>query len=84
MCQIGDCEWYGMCVLTLVMLASGVQATEKDGPPCLREKRAAIQEAYHLEAYDCNEPKNAIVYHIPQQCPEMKERASPSTLSGAT
>ena len=22
-CQIGDCEWYGLCVLTLAMLASG-------------------------------------------------------------
>ena len=65
-CQIGDREWYGMCVLTLAMLASGVQATEEDGPPCLREKRAAIQEAYHLEAYDCSEPQDTIVYHIPQ------------------
>ena len=47
-CQIGDREWYGMCVLTLAMLASGVQAKERDGPPGLREKRAAIQKAYHL------------------------------------
>ena len=22
-CQIGDCEWYGLCVLALAMLASG-------------------------------------------------------------
>ena len=81
-CQIGDHEWYGLCVLTLAMLASGVQAEEKDGPPCLREKRAASQENYHLEAYNCNEPENTVAYHIPQQCPEMKERVSPSTLSG--
>ena len=49
-CQIGDREWYGLCVLTLAMLASEVQAEERDGPPCLREKRAASQESYHLEA----------------------------------
>ena len=66
------------------MLASGVQAEEKDGPPCLREKRAASQENYYLEAYNCNDPESAIVYHTPQQCPKMKERASTSTLSGAT
>ena len=83
-CQIRDREWYGLCVLTLAMLASGVQAEEKDRPPCLREKRVAIQEAYHLEAYDCNEPKNAIVCHIPQQCPETKERISLPKLSGTT
>ena len=43
-CQIGDREWYGLCVLTLGMLASEdlwVQVEEEDGPPCLREKRAA-------------------------------------------
>ena len=74
-CQIGDHEWYSLCVLTLAMLASGdlwVQAEGEDGPPRLREKRAASQENYHLEAYDCNEPEDAVVYHIPQQCPEMK------------
>ena len=83
-CQIGDHEWYGLCVLTLAMLASGdlwVQAEEEDGPPGLREKRAANQEKYHLEAYDCNEPEDTVVYPILQQCPEMKELASPSTLS---
>ena len=83
-CQIGDREWYGMCMLTLAMLASGVQATEEDRPPCLREKRATIQEAYHLEAYDYNEPKNVVVYHIPQQCPETKEWTSLPRLSGMT
>ena len=81
-CQIGDREWYGLHVLTLAMLVSGVQAEEKDGPPCLREKRAASQENYHLEAYNCNELENTVAYHIPQQCPEMKERVSPLTLSG--
>ena len=60
-CQIGDHEWYSMCVLTLAMLASGVQATENNGPPCLREKRATIQKAYHLEAYDCSKPEDAII-----------------------
>ena len=83
-CQIGNHNWYGMCVLTLAMLALGVQAIEKDGPPCLREKRATIQEAYHLEAYDCNEPENAIVYHIPQQCLDTKEWTSLPKLSGTT
>ena len=82
MCQIGDREWYGMCVLTLAMLASGVQATEEDGLPCLREKRAAIQEAYHLEAYDCNEPESIVVYPIPQQCLEIKEEISLPRFSG--
>ena len=47
----------------------------------MREKRAANQEKYHLEAYDCNEPEDTVVYPILQQCPEMKELASPSTLS---
>ena len=83
-CQIGDREWYGLCVLKLAVLALGVQAEEKNGPPCLREKRTASQENYYLEAYGCNESENAIVYHIPQQCPEMKERVSLLTLSGAT
>ena len=83
-CQIGDHKWYGVCVLTLAMLASGVQATEEDGPPCLREKRATIQEAYHLEAYDCNKPENVVVYHIPQQCLETKERITLPKLSGTT
>ena len=83
-CQIGDREWYGLCVLTLAVLASGVQAEEKNGPPCLREKRAASQENYYLEAYDCNKPESTIVYHTPQQCPKMKEWASTSTLSKAT
>ena len=67
------------------MLASGdlwVQAEEEDGPPCLREKRAASQENYHLEAYDCNELEEIVVYPIPQQCPEIKGLVTPSTLSG--
>ena len=84
-CQTGDREWYGLCVLTLAMLASGdlwVQAEEEDGPPYLREKRATSQENYYLEAYNCNEPEDTVVYPIPQQCPEIKELASPSTLSG--
>ena len=63
---------------------AGLRGPEEDGPPCLREKRAANQEAYHLEAYDCNEPKNAIVYHIPQQYLEMKEWTSLTKLSGTT
>ena len=84
-CQIGgDCEWYGLCVLTLAMLASGdlwVRAEEEEGPPCLREKRATSQEKYHLEAYDCNEPEEIRVYPTPPQCPEIKGLVSPSTLS---
>ena len=83
-CQIGDHEWYGLCVLPLAMLASGdlwAQAKEEEGPPYLREKRATSQENYYLEAYDCNEPEDTMVYPIPQQCPEIKEPVSPSTFS---
>ena len=84
-CQIGgDREWYGLCVLTLAMLASGdlwVQAEKEDGPPCLREKRTASQETYHLEAYDCNEPEEIRVYPTPPKCPEIKGLVSPLTLS---
>ena len=54
---------------------------EEEGPPCLREKRAASQEKYHLEAYDCNEPEEIRVYPTPPQCPEIKGLVSPSTLS---
>ena len=68
MCQNGDREWYGMCVLTLALLATGAQSKEGSEPQGLREKRAASQEAYRLEAYDCSEPEDAIVYNIPQQC----------------
>ena len=45
-CQIIDSECCGLCVLTLAVLASGVQAEEKNGSLCLREKRAASQENY--------------------------------------
>ena len=69
-CQIGrDREWYGLCVLTLAMLASGdlwVQAEEEEERlPCLREKRAVSQEKYHLEAYDCSQPEEIEVYPTP-------------------
>ena len=30
-CQIGNHDWYGMCVLTLAMLATGAQAKEVSG-----------------------------------------------------
>ena len=83
-CQIGDCEWYGMCVLTLALLAKGVQAKEGNKPQGLREKRAAFQEVYRLEVYDCSEPEDAIVYLIPQQCPETEEQISLPELSGMT
>ena len=63
---------------------AGLRGPEEDGPPCLREKRAANQEAYHLEAYDCNEPENVVVYPIPQQYPETKESTSLLRLSGTT
>ena len=67
-CQIGDHEWYGVCVLTLEMLASGdlgVQAEEKNGPSDRREKRVANQEEDYLEAYDCNELEEVMVHNIP-------------------
>ena len=83
-CQISDREWYGLCVLTLAMLASGdlwVHAEEEEERlPCLREKRAVSQEKYHLEAYDCSEPEEIKVYPTPLQCPEIKRLTSPSTL----
>ena len=85
-CQIGDHEWYGLCVLTLAMLASGdlwAQAKEEEEPPYLREKRATNQEKYYLEAYDCVEPEEATAYPIPQQCLKPKEPVSPMTFSGA-
>ena len=47
-CQIGDREWYGMCVLTLAMLATGAQAKEVSKPQGLRE---TAQETYCLEAH---------------------------------
>ena len=85
MCRLGgDHEWYGFCVLTLALLASGElwgQAKAEYALPHLREKRETDQEEYHLEAYDWNEPEGTEVYSILQQCPEMKELASPSTLS---
>ena len=85
-CRLGgDHEWYGFCVLTLALLASGElwgQAKAEYALPHLREKRETDQEEYHLEAYDWNEPEGTEVYSILQQCPEMKELASPSTLSG--
>ena len=63
-----------MCVLTLVMLATGAQAKEVSEPQGLREKRVASQETYRLEAYDCSEPEDAIVYNIPQKCSAKEEQ----------
>ena len=65
MCQIGDHNWYGMCVLTLAMLATGAQAKEVSGSQGMGERRGAAQETYRLEAYDCSEPEDAIIYSIP-------------------
>ena len=45
-------------------------------------KRETSQEEYNLEAYDCNGPQDTEAYSILQECPEMKELASPSMLSG--
>ena len=84
-CRLGgDHEWYGFCVLSLALLASGElwgQAKAEDAFPHFKEKREANQEEYHLEAYDCNGPQDTEAYSILQECPEMKELASPSTLS---
>ena len=81
MCQIGDGEWNAMCVLTLAMLATGAQAKEAREPQGLKEKKVASQETYCLEAYDCSEPEDAIVYNIPQKC-SAKERIFMPELSG--
>ena len=83
-CQIGDCEWYGPCVLILAMLASGDLCVhmeeDEERLPCLREKRAVSQEKYHLEAYNCSKPEEIKVYPTPLQCPETKGLTSPLTL----
>ena len=84
MCQISDCEWYGMCVLTLVMLATGAQAKEVSKPQGLREKKVATQETYHLEAYDCSKPEDAIIYNIPQRCSVKEEQTFLPELSRTT
>ena len=75
-CQIGDHKWYGMCVLTLAMLATGAQAVDVSEPPDLREKRVASPERYRLEAYDCSEPEEAIIANIPPECAAKEERSS--------
>ena len=84
MCQIGDRKWYSMCVLTLAMLATGAQAKEVSEPQGLREKTVASQEAYRLEAYNCSEPEDAIIYNIPQKCPGKEERIFLPELSRTT
>ena len=85
-CRLGgDHEWYGFCVLSLALLASGElwgQAKAEDAFPHFKEKREASQEEYHLKAYDCSGPQDTDAYSILQECPDMKELASPSMLSG--
>ena len=87
-CQIGDHGWYGMCVLTLAMLATGTQGKDASGTQGggyhMGERTGASQEAYRLEAYDCSKPEDAIIYSIPQSCPMEKEGASTQKLSQTT
>ena len=65
------------------MLATGAQAKEVSKPQGLREKKVAAQETYHLEAYDCSKPEDAIIYNIPQNC-LAKERILLPELSRTT
>ena len=73
-CQIGDHNWYGRCVLTLAILTAGAQAKEVSGPQDggyhMGERTGATQETYYLEAYDCSALEDAIIYSIPQSCPK--------------
>ena len=48
------------------------------------ERTGATQETYHLEAYDCSKPEDAIIYSIPQSCPTKEERKSTPELSRTT
>ena len=56
------------------MLATGAQAKEVSGSQGMGERKDATQEMYHLEAYDCSEPEDAIIYSIPQSCSMKEER----------
>ena len=63
-------EWYGACVITLVVLASGdlgVKAEGHYGPPYQRRRRMADREEHYLEAYDCSEPDEVIAHPVPAQ-----------------
>ena len=55
-CQMGSQDWYGWCVLTLAILATGAQAKDVSSPRGSRghmEGEGVVpQETYHLEAYD--------------------------------
>ena len=74
-----------MCVLTLAMLATGAQAKEVSGSQGsgyhMGERTGADQETYRLEAYDCSEPEDTMIYSIPQNCPTKEERTSTPELS---
>ena len=85
MCQIGDHDWYGICVLTLAILATGAQVKEvsrsQGGGYHMGERTSATQETYRLEAYDSSDPEDAIIYSVPQNCPTKEERTSIAELS---
>ena len=73
-----------MSVLTLAMLATGAKAKEGSKPQGLREKKAAAQDMYGLEAYNCSDPEDAIIYNIPQKCSAKEERILLPELSRTT
>ena len=61
-CQMASQKWYGPCVFLLTVLASGdlgVQAEEKGRGTNLRE--------HLLEAYDCDDPEEMIIYPTREQ-----------------
>ena len=77
---MGNQDWYGWCVLTLAMLATGAQAKDISGPQGSRdhtEEEVVIpQGTYRLEAFDCNEPEEAMVQNIPKSCTIEREGTS--------
>ena len=63
-------EWYGLCIVTLVVLASGdlgARAEGNNGGPPPKRKRMTDKEEHFLEAYDCNEPDEVTAHPIKTQ-----------------
>ena len=63
-------EWYRLCVVTLVVLASGdlgARAEGSNGGPPPKRKRMTDKEEHFLEAYDCNEPEEVTTHPIRKQ-----------------
>ena len=69
-CQMTSQEWYGICVMTLAILASGdlgVQAKGNEGVTPMKRKQMTNKEGHFLEAYDCNEPDEVTTHPIWEQ-----------------